>query len=278
MIYDLLVIVVLLAWSISRVIQKEIIKTPSSTEFSKWTILLGGILVLPLIPFIKFSTLNIMAALFLLSLLWIYEQFSKFIAIKKEEVSRIMAFGHFKFLFAMILTILILKETATINTLLGGILMICGGVAIGLEKNFFKNVKVSNLAIFIFLSSMFASGLAYFTRQALLQKIDPFSIMFFSTIFAVILILPTIRKKPKFPKFKWMFLTQPLMVYGFLLLLWILSKQELVYTVPILAVQPLIILLLSKKFLKESEKTFIPRLIGTLIIVVGYLILRGFIF
>ena len=275
MIYDLLIIIVLFGWAISRILQKEILKVPSSKEFSKWTILIGCLFALLVIPFVKFSSWNVMLGIFIASLLWIYEQFSKFIAIKKEEVSRVMAFSHFKLFFAMILTIIFLRETATINTLLGGILMICGGVFIGLEKNFFKKLKISNLALLIFLSSMFASGLAYFLRQYLLQKTDPFSIYFFSTIFAGILILPTVRKKPNFPKFEWMFLTQFLMVGGFLLVLWILSKQELVYTAPLLAVQPLVVLLLGRIFLKESKKTFWIRIVGISTILLGYLILKG---
>ena len=275
MIYDLLIIIVLFAWAISRILQKEILKVPSSKEFSKWTILIVCLFALLVIPFVKFSSWNVMLGMFIASLLWIYEQFSKFIAIKKEEVSRVMAFSHFKLFFAMILTIIFLRETATINTLLGGILMICGGVFIGLEKNFFKKLKISNLALLIFLSSMFASGLAYFLRQYLLQKTDPFSIFFFSTIFAGILILPTVRKKPNFPKFEWMFLTQFLMVGGFLLVLWILSKQELVYTAPLLAVQPLVVLLLGRIFLKESKKTFWIRIVGISTILLGYLILKG---
>ncbi|HEA46588.1 MAG TPA: hypothetical protein ENH99_02295 [Candidatus Pacearchaeota archaeon] len=276
MIYDLLIVGILFAWSFARIIQKKIISVPSSSEFTKWVIILGAILVLPLVFFVKISPLNVMIGIFIVSLLWIAELFSKFIAIKKEEVSRLMAFSSFKFLVAMLLTVLFLGETANINTLLGGILMLLGGFFIALEKNYFKKIKVSNLALFFFIFSMLISGIGYFVRQVLLQKTDPFSIMFFSTIFGAILIIPTIRKKPQIPKFRFLILSQFLMTYGFFLLLWILSKQELVFTIPILAIQPLIILILGKKFLKESKHTFLSRFLGMISIILGYLILRGF--
>jgi drug/metabolite transporter (DMT)-like permease len=278
MVYDLLVIVVLFAWSFARIIQKKILKVPDlgGLEFAKWTIIIGAILVLPLIFFVKLSPINIMLGIFLVSILWIFEQFPKFIAIKKEEVSRLMAFSHFKFFFAIVLTILLLGETATINTILGGILMIVGGTSIGLERNFFKKVKFSNVALLLFLLSMFVSGIAYFWRQFLLQRADPISIIFFSTIFAAILISPTIKKKPNIKNFKLFLFAQFLMVYGFLLLLWILSKQELVFTVPLLAIQPLIILILGRRILKESKQTFLIRFIGIILIILGYIILKGF--
>jgi drug/metabolite transporter (DMT)-like permease len=279
MIYDLLIIVILFAWSSARIIQKKILNVSEirGSEFAKWTIIIGAILVLPLIPFVKLSPLNIMFGIFLVSILWIFEQLPKFIAVKKEEVSRLMAFSHFKFFFAIILTILFLGETSTINTILGGFLMIVGGTFIGLERNFLKKVKVSNIALSLFILSMLVSGVAYFWRQFLLQKADPISIMFFTTIFAAILISPTIKKKPNIKNFKLFLLAQFLMAYGFLLLLWILSKQELVFTVPLLAIQPLVILILGKKLLKESKLTFSTRLIGIIPIILGYIILKGFI-
>jgi len=278
MAYDLLIVIILLAWSISRIIQKEIIKSPSSAEFSKWTILLSTLFAIPILPFVKFSSLNIMFGILIVSFLWIYEQFFKFMAIKKEEVSRVMSLIHFKFFFAVILAILFLVEPSTPGIIVGSILMVCGGIFVGLEKNFFKKTKVSNLSLLIFLSAMFASGIGYFIRKYLLEFTDPFSLFFFSSIFATILILPTIKKKPKFPKFKWMFLTQALMSYGYLAFLWILSRQDLVLTVPILAIQPVIILFLSKKFLKESQEYFFMRLSSIIVIILGYLILKGFIF
>jgi drug/metabolite transporter (DMT)-like permease len=280
MIHDLLIIVILFAWSFARIIQKKLLKTPNlkGFEFAKWTIIIGGILFLPLIPFVKLSPLNIMLGIFLASILWIFEQFPKFVAVKKEEVSRLMAFSHFKFLFAMVLTIVFLKETATINIILGGILMIAGGTFIGLEKGYFKKIKVSNIALSLFLLSMLVSGVAYFWRQFLLQKADPISIMFFSTIFAAILIAPTIKKKPNIPNFKLFLFAQFLMAYGFLLLLWILSKQELVLTVPLLAIQPLVILILGRGILKESKGTLLTRFIGIISIVLGYVLLKGWIF
>lgn len=278
MMYDLIIIGILFAWSFARIIEKKILNTPElgGLEFAKWTIIIGAMLVLPLIPFVELSSINVMFGIFIVSILWVFEQAPKFIAVKREEVSRLSAFSHFKFLFAIALTILFLGETSNMNTILGGTLMILGGTFIGLEKNFFKKIKVSNMALFIFIFSMLMSGGAYFVRQLLLQKTDPFSIVFFSTIFAAILVLPTLKKKPKIPNFKLFLFAQSLMVYGFLLLIWILSKQELVVTVPILALQPLVILILGKKLLKESEKTFLFRLGGVISIILGYLILKGF--
>ncbi|MBA7664965.1 hypothetical protein ES703_73031 [subsurface metagenome] len=218
-----------------------------------------------------------MLGIFFVSLLWMVEQFSKFIALKKEEVSRLSAFAHFKYFFAMVLTIIFLKEAATPSIIIGGIFMIVGGVFIGIEKNFFKKIKVSNTALLLFIFSMLISGIGYFWRQFLLQIIDPFSIVFFSTIFAGILVLPTIKRKPPVSSMKLFVFVQFLMVYGFLTLLWVLSKQDLILTVPILAVFPLIILLLGRKYLKESQETFWTRGIGIALIVVGYVILKGFI-
>jgi len=275
--YDILIIIILFAWSIARILQKKLIKGPTGPEFAKWTIIIGSILVLPLIPFVKLSPLNVMLGIFFVSLLWMIEQFSKFIALKKEEVSRLSAFAHFKFFFAMALAIIFLKEAATLSIILGGVLMVLGGMSIGLEKNFYKKVKVSNVALLLFIFSMLISGVGYFWRKFLLQVTDPFSILFFSTIFAGILVFPTIKRKPPVSSMKLFVFVQFLMVYGFLLFLWILSKQDLILTVPILAAQPLIILLLGKKFLKESQETFLTRTIGTVLIIVGYVILKGFI-
>ncbi len=272
--YDILILIVLVGWSIARVIEKEVIKTPSSKDFTKLIILIGAVLVLPLIPLVHFTSANIMAAILFLGILWILELFVKFLAIKKEEVSRVSAFIHFKFLFAMILVIIFLGETANINTLLGGLAMILGGFLIGFEKDKLKG-KLSNKAIYYFLLAMFFSGVSYTIREYILQFVDPFSVMFFSTLFAGLLILPTAKKLPKIPKFRWLVFAQILMSGGYLLILWIMSKQELVYIAPILAVQPLIILLLSRKFLKESQGFFLNRIVAISLMILGYLILKG---
>lgn len=281
MIYDLLILLVLFLWAFGRIIDKSIIKYMDPKEFAKWFIVVDAILVLPLIFFIKPLTLNPALILIIVAIFWIVEMFFKLIAVKREELSRLYGFSHFKLLFAILLAFIILKEPLSLNTILGGTALIFGGILISLEKKYkdIKKFTFSNLAVLIFLISMLAAAFSLIASKFLLNTgVTAVNIVFYSTIFAAVMVAPTIKSKIKkkiLPRF---ILAKFLLSYGYLLFLWVLSKQDLVFIVPLLAIDPLIMLILSKKILKEAKTSFYQRMFGIFFMIIGYLILKGYIF
>lgn len=273
MVYDVLLIVVIIVWSLVKIIDKHLIKNLSPNEFTKWVFLFNFIFALPIIFFVKIPTLIVLIVLVIISLTTVFSQFFLYKGTKIDEISRITPFQQFSILFAIMLSYLFLNEQLSLVQYLGIFAMFTGGFLISIEKPFkdINKLIFHNRAVLLVLLSAFLGGLNIFVNKLLLNVyLTVFTLSFFRNLISVAIVLPI--KNIKISNWYLFLLARAFSTYGYLLFYFVLSKQQLSLTVPILAVQPLVVALLSKHLLKEELKMF--RSIGILAIILGYILLQ----
>jgi len=272
MAYDILLIIVILFWSLQKIIDKKLIKNIPSNEFTKWTIILNFVLILPIIFLVKIPTMLIIAVILVLSLLTIVGQLFLYKGIKIDEISRVTPFQQFSVLFALLLSYLFLNEQLSALQYVGILGMFLGGFLISMEKPFKKKLLFHNRALLLVFISALLSSFSIFANKFLLNLyVTAFTLIFFRRLLASMLVLPTI-KKIKISNWYLFLLSRFFSTYGLLLFLWVLSKQQLSLTVPFLAVQPLLVAILSKQILKERLPFL--RMLGIISIILGYVLLK----
>lgn len=273
--YDLILFGVVIAWSIQKVIDKQLLKHSKSKIFTDWVFITHFILLIPFIFFVELIEIKYLIIIFLFSFITVLSSRLLFKGMKKDEVSRVTPFSQFSAFFAVILSIIFLKETPSMINIIGILLMVVSGFIFSTE-NGFKNIKSfikENYAIIIVLISAFLSSMNILVNKVVLFSATAFSLLFFRRMFSAIWVIPSIAKNPKISDWPLFITSRILSTGGLLALFFVLSKQEIYLTAPILAIQPLIVLFLSHRLLDE-KKHFLSRLIAIIIMIVGYILLK----
>jgi drug/metabolite transporter (DMT)-like permease len=268
---------VVLMWAFQKIIDKRLISGVDSKEFTKWTVVFHFILVVPLLFFIKVPDLISVGIVALLSLITLLSTFYLFKGVKRDEIGRVTPFYQFSIIFAVLLSTVFFGEKVSIGMWMGIVLMVFGGVGISVEKSLgsIKEFISHNKAILFVFFAAFLSGFNTFINKYLLTfALSAFTLLVLRRLFTFIMVLPTIRRKIAISNWGLFLLSRALSTYGLLLFFWILSKQTLSLTVPLLAVQPLVVALLSKGLLQESHS--VKRVVLIILIVLGYYMIKAF--
>jgi len=277
MIYDLVLLAVMFGWAFQKIIDKKLLESVKSKEFTKWVIVTHFVLILPVLGLVHLLSLKLAVFIFLVSCFSVINSFLSNKAIKKDEISRLTPFMQFSGVFAVLLSFIFLRESTTIMQGIGVFMMLAAGILLAFERpsNSLRGFFSSNTAIMIILITAFISSLNTIINKALLFSITAISLLFYRNLSTAIMVVPTI-KKIRMNKKQWLLfiLSRALSTYGLLVFFWVLSRQELILTVPILAVQPLIVLLLGRKLLSESKNVFLLRMLAIVILIIGYVAMK----
>lgn len=275
MIYDIILIGVIFAWSIQKIIDKELLKHSNSENFANWSILIMFVILLPFVGFVNLLSKKALAMIFFLAFLSFVNTIIVFHSIKRDEVSRVIPFEQFNSFFAVILAIFFLGETPSAINILGILIMALSGILISMEKPY-KNLKQftqDNYAIIIILGAAIIASVNTTISKEILFGASAFSLVFFRRLFATIFIIPRI-KRPDIKNWPIFITSKILSTGGLIIFFYVLGKQELYLTTPILAIQPLFVLLLSHRLLDE-KKFFKRRMISIIILIIGYILLKA---
>ncbi|MBR9675986.1 EamA family transporter [Candidatus Woesearchaeota archaeon] len=276
MIYDLILFGAIIAWSLQKIIDKGLVdNSNSSALFADWAVITHFFIILPFLYFVELISLKYLGIIFFLSVLSVISNRFLYKGMKKDEVSRTTPFSQFSGVFAVVLSVLILGERPSTINFLGVVLMVFAAYLISSEKPF-RNLKefvYSNKAIVYVLIAALISSFNTVVNKQVLFGVSALSLMFFRRLTSFLIVSPSLLKKPDIKDWPLFFSARILSTGGLLGFFYVLSKQELYLTVPILAVQPLLVLFFSHNVLKE-KKFFKNRLVSILILIVGYVLLK----
>ncbi|PLW80654.1 hypothetical protein C0585_01550 [Candidatus Woesearchaeota archaeon] len=274
MIYDILLFLVIIAWSIQKILDKKLIKKVSAANFNDWVLISQFLMLLPFFFLLEIPPIKIVLILFFLSILSFFSAKFFNIGIKNDEASRVTPFNQFSALFAVILAIIFLGENINSINFIGVLIMVFGGYLITAEKKpeSLKYFIKHNKALLIVLAGAFISAITTTINKTILFSISAFSLLFFRRMFASVWAFYKVEK-PQIKNWPLFLTSRVLSTIGLLTFLYVLSNQDVYLTVPILAVQPLLVLILGHKFLDE-KKFFKQRLIAIILLIIGYILLK----
>ncbi|MBI2138912.1 DMT family transporter [Candidatus Woesearchaeota archaeon] len=273
--YDILLIVAMLLFSIGKVIDKKLLHSIPSIQFTLLTFLVDFAVVFPLVFFIELPSFPALALIALVAALsWITENLF-YRGVQLDELSRVSPFEKFTVLFAILFGFLFLNERLGAFQYLGAFTLVAGGFLISFEKpiNHIGSFLLHNKGIFFVLLSSIMSGIINFFSKFILDLFVGFmALLFFRKLFSALIALPLARKPIALKKWGIFTVSKVLAMAGMLLYFFVLSKQELSLTVPFLAIQPLFIAFLGKHFLDEKVKLL--RILGLILIGAGYILVK----
>lgn len=268
---QLLLWIPVIAWSLQKVLEKDLLGATHHRDFAKLAVFFNFIIVLPLIFFVEVPSLPSLLITALTALMNIASSFFLYKGFQDDEISRVAPFEQFYLILTVLLAYLFLGERLLPLQYLGIFAAVAGGILISLDRGFLSASQFlkDNRAAGVVLVSAFLSGVSVlFNKTALNWGTTAISLLLFRRLFAAVLIAPFIVKIPKVRSWPKFLLTRILSSYGLLILLFVVSKQMVSTTIPILAFLPLGVAFFSRNLLKEKVGWW--RVAGIIAIVGGY--------
>ncbi len=268
---QLLLWVPVIAWSLQKVLEKDLLGATHHRDFAKLAVFFNFIIVVPLIFFVEVPSLPSLLITAITSIMNIASSFFLYKGFQDDEISRVAPFEQFYLILTVLLAYLFLGERLLSVQYIGIFAAVFGGILISLDRGFLSvsQFMKNNRAAGTVLVSAFLSGVSVlFNKTALNWGTTAISLLLFRRLFAAVLIAPFIVSIPKVKSWPKFLLTRVLSSYGLLILLFVVSKQMVSTTIPILAFLPLGVAIFGRQLLKEKLSWW--RIAGIVLIIAGY--------
>lgn len=297
--YDLILVLSLLASVSAVLIDKTVTRTASAWDCTVFGIFLQTALLVPFFVLWTWPGWKATALLFGAGLVTGSARILWYKALSREQLGRVAPFKRLSTVFVMLGAFWILKEKLTGQQIAGALVMIAGSFLLlgdkfsrSLGEFLHLNRYVGCVLYFALALAAWKVTYAFFASEAFLKPSDEgvrqvpralceaskpalvYTALFTMKLGQFAVVAPSMRRPRRVDGLWTLSVSQTLQLLSTVLFLFVISGQDLALSEPIAAASPLLLIILSRLILKERDPYFAKRLIAGAIMVIGYLVMK----